>query len=387
MSKARILLVEDEAIIAMEIEDTLRTLGYEVTSIANSGDKAIQRAEAERPDLILMDIRIRGDRDGIETAEIIRSRFDIPVVFSTAYLDEERIERAKITMPFGYLLKPIQERDLKVTLEMALYVAKVDAERRNAERKIQDSEVKYRTLFETSPIGIQISDLDGVIIFSNRAHQEIHGLSEQDILGEYLWSFNADDAEKEREKREYFEFLRTGQPTLFYGIDISGRGKRYHFQINRGQLRKNDGRVYAVCSFLTDLTEIRKAEETTRNINDRLELATRSAGIGIWDFDIQKNELIWDDRMFELYGVSKKEFSGTYEAWIAGLHPEDRERADNEVKTARNGDGLFDTEFRVVRPDGTIRRIKASAKVVKSEDGTPIRMIGVNYDITETKKG
>lgn len=136
MKKAKILIVEDEAIIAMELESQLGGLGYEVTSVVNTGEKAIAKTEADKPDLILMDIRIQGDKDGIETAEVIRNKFGIPIVFSTAYLDQERIERAKITMPFGYVLKPIQERDLKVTLEMALYVAKVDKERRIAEDEI-----------------------------------------------------------------------------------------------------------------------------------------------------------------------------------------------------------------------------------------------------------
>ena len=96
MTKARILVVEDEAIIAMEIESSLENLEYEVTSIVDTGDRAIQKAEEDKPDLILMDIRIKGDRDGIEAAKIIRGNFGIPVVFSTAYLDEDRIERAKI---------------------------------------------------------------------------------------------------------------------------------------------------------------------------------------------------------------------------------------------------------------------------------------------------
>jgi CheY-like chemotaxis protein len=118
MIKVRILIVEDEAIIAMEIECQLQSLGYEVTSIVDTGEKAIAKAEADKPDLILMDIRIKGEKDEIETAEIIRNKLDIPVIFSNAYLDQERIERAKITMPFGHVLNPIQERVLKVTLEM-----------------------------------------------------------------------------------------------------------------------------------------------------------------------------------------------------------------------------------------------------------------------------
>lgn len=150
MSKASILVVEDEVIIAMEIENSLHNLGYEVTSIVNSGDQAIKKVGLEEPDLILMDIRINGDKDGIETAEIIRKRFGIPVVFSTAYLDEKRIERAKITMPFGYVLKPIQERDLKVTLDMALYVASADKKRKYTESKLQVNEQKLNTIFSAT---------------------------------------------------------------------------------------------------------------------------------------------------------------------------------------------------------------------------------------------
>lgn len=151
MEKARILIVEDEAIIAMEIENQLQSLGYEVTSIVDTGEKAIANAELDKPDFILMDIRIKGEMDGIEAAEVIRNKFGIPVIFSTAYLDEERIERAKITMPFGYVLKPIQERDLRVTIEMALFVSKVDRKRAKAEKR-------FRTIFEEAPLGVALID-------------------------------------------------------------------------------------------------------------------------------------------------------------------------------------------------------------------------------------
>lgn len=148
MLKVKILIVEDEAIIAMEIGSSLQSLGYEVLPIVNNGEDAIKTAEADKPDIILMDIRIHGDMDGIETAEEIRNRFGIPIIFSTAYLDHKRIERAKITMPFGYVLKPVLERDLKVTIEMALYVSKIDKERRRSEEVLQQAhnELKQKAL-------------------------------------------------------------------------------------------------------------------------------------------------------------------------------------------------------------------------------------------------
>jgi signal transduction histidine kinase len=118
---ARIQIVEDETIVAMDIEDELTTLGYTVTAIGSSGEEAIQQAVETKPDLILMDIRLKGEVDGIEAAEEIRARFNIPVVYLTAYADDDTLARAKITEPFGYIIKPFQERDLHTTIEMALY--------------------------------------------------------------------------------------------------------------------------------------------------------------------------------------------------------------------------------------------------------------------------
>ncbi len=156
MKRVKILIVEDEAIIAMEVENSLLSIGYEVTSIVDTGEKAIKKAEVDNPDIVLMDIRIKGEMSGIETADIIRSRFEIPVVFATAYIDEERIQQAKFTMPFGYVLKPIQERDLKVTIEMALYVSKVDSERRKAEKSLIGSEIRFKELFNGMSSGVAV---------------------------------------------------------------------------------------------------------------------------------------------------------------------------------------------------------------------------------------
>lgn len=174
MKKARILVVEDEAIIAMDLEDNLRNLGYEVIAVVDKGEKAIQKAGEEKPDLIIMDIRIKGDKDGIKTAEIIRKTLEIPVIFATAYLDEDRIERAKITMPFGYVLKPIQEKDLKITLEMALYVARVDAERREAEKERKRSEELLENTGKMARVGGWEVNLDKRTVYWSAVTKMIH---------------------------------------------------------------------------------------------------------------------------------------------------------------------------------------------------------------------
>jgi two-component system sensor histidine kinase/response regulator len=128
LTKARILIVEDEIIVGLDIQHELTGLGYRVTDIVTSGPEAIQKAAQTRPDLILMDIRLAGEMDGIEAAEEIRQGLSLPVVYLTAYADAETLQRAKLTEPFGYIIKPYQERDLHTTIEMALYKHRLDCE-------------------------------------------------------------------------------------------------------------------------------------------------------------------------------------------------------------------------------------------------------------------
>jgi putative two-component system response regulator len=132
MAKARIMIVEDEGIIGGYIKRVLQDMGYAVSRVVSSGEEAIKKAQEDNPDLILMDIVLQGEMDGIEAASQIRSRFNIPVLYLTAYTNKKMLERAKITEPFGYIVKPFQERELHSNIEMALYKHK-------AERKLKES--------------------------------------------------------------------------------------------------------------------------------------------------------------------------------------------------------------------------------------------------------
>jgi len=132
--------------------------------------------------------------------------------------------------------------------------------------------------------------------------------------------------------------------------------------------------------------KVKKRTEELRQMNERFSLATRAARLGVWDWDLQKNKLIWDDRMYELYGVKREDFAGAYEAWLQGVHPDDRAYSDEISKQARRGERPYNTEFRVVWPDNSIHYLKAYGQFVRDENGQPIRMIGINYDITERKQ-
>ncbi|MCP4130468.1 MAG: hybrid sensor histidine kinase/response regulator [bacterium] len=137
MSAVRILIVEDEGLFARDLQLLLEEKGYTVPGIVNSGKKAIEQAEKLEPDLVLMDIRLKGKMDGIEAAEYIRLNFDIPVVYLTAYTNNTIIERAKISEPFGYIVKPVQEKELYIAIEMALYKHRMENELKEAHRELK----------------------------------------------------------------------------------------------------------------------------------------------------------------------------------------------------------------------------------------------------------
>lgn len=121
MSKTNILVVEDESIVSKDIQNSLKKLGYNVVGACNRGEDAIEVAREKRPDLVLMDIMLKGEKSGIEAADVIRTELNIPIIFLTAYADESTLSKAKVTEPYGYILKPFKEIDLHSSIEMAIY--------------------------------------------------------------------------------------------------------------------------------------------------------------------------------------------------------------------------------------------------------------------------
>ena len=179
MASAQILIVEDESIVAEDIHDSLQNLGYTAAATVSSGEEAIAKAEEIHPSLVLMDIKLEGAMDGVEAARHIRSHFDIPVIYLTAYADEETIEQAKATESYGYILKPFQERELRASVEMALYKHEMESKSREKERWLG-------TTLKSIGDAVIATDIKERITFMNPVAETLTGWKEKDALGKDL---------------------------------------------------------------------------------------------------------------------------------------------------------------------------------------------------------
>ena len=208
-ARTRVLVVEDEVAIRKELEATLEGMGYSVCSVVSSGRKAVRKALEERPDLVFMDIALKGEIDGIAAAEEIRSRADIPTVFSLGREDEEKLQRGKPIPPFGYVLKPHQERELKVAIETALHVARISAKQKRAEEALRKKEEEFRWLYEQTPLGFQSLDEEGRLVEVNRVWLDTLGYSREEVIGKPFGDFVHADV-KDRSEGEFSVFESGG---------------------------------------------------------------------------------------------------------------------------------------------------------------------------------
>ena len=179
MSKVKILVVEDENIVAKDIQSRLERLQYEVCGVVASGEEAIRQAKTTQPDLVLMDIMLRGKMDGIETAEHIRECVDAPVIYLTAFSDTHTLERAKATEPFGYVLKPFEERDLHVTIQMAL-------SKHRMERSLRERQRWFATVLQCISDAVIATDPRGVVTFMNPLAETLTGWIASEAIGQDL---------------------------------------------------------------------------------------------------------------------------------------------------------------------------------------------------------
>ena len=268
MSTPEILIVEDEAIVAMEISKRVKQFGYSVCGVAVSGEEAIEQAELRRPDIVLMDIRLDGEMDGIEAAGIIRERFNIPVVYVTAHADKDILQRAKLTDPFGYVVKPIQEIELRGTIEIALYKYKM-------EQKLLESERWLSTTLKSIGDAVIATDAEGNITFLNPIAEAMTGWQWDDALGRQLTEVFPIVNEESRATVEnpVTRVLREGHTVDLanHTLLLSKDGTEIPIDDSAAPIKDNSGNVIGVILVFHDITQRREAERSVKKYTLELE--------------------------------------------------------------------------------------------------------------------
>ena len=266
MEPFRIMIVEDEIIVAREVKGSLEAEGYQVTAIVNKGETAVARAGEERPDVIIMDIRLKGPMDGIEAASLIRQRFNIPVIFITAHVDDTVIRRACQAMPISYLVKPLKTRELKAALEIARHLRQIEESRRKVEEKLKKSEEMSGTILQSIMDGYLLADLQGRLLEVNEAYCRMSGYSRKELLAMTVADLVGDDISRELVDLRIRDIMSQGMKR-FETRHRRKNGEIFDVEASLHYQPLEDGRIFAL---LRDITESKRTERQIRRNEDRL---------------------------------------------------------------------------------------------------------------------
>ncbi|MBC16135.1 MAG: diguanylate cyclase [Desulfovibrio sp.] len=261
-------------------------------------------------------------------------------------------------------------------------------ERKRAEEALQASEERMRAMAEASYDALIVVDSSDVISFWSPAAEQMFGWSRDEAIGQKMHKLIS----PKRYQKQAFEGLER------FGGDGTGpiigtvqemtavRRNGEEFPVERSVSAFKLGNSYMAVGSLRDISDRKKIESELKKYADRLTLASKAGGIGVWELNVQTNALHWDSQMFRLYGVQPGEFSGLYEAWRSRVHSEDLEQAEGSLQHAILTQALWDWEFRVVWPNKEVRHIKAAALVQADSNNRPEYLIGVNWDVTMARK-
>ncbi len=318
------------------------------------------------------------------------SRHQLYIVVGLAtseYLKDWRIEVVRVSLLVILFITG--------TLIFTYYFVRMQKQERLKEEELRQTKAILQAAMDQSSAGIAIADApDGKLRYVNDAGLLIRGSDRQSVVNgvgidQYVASwqlFDFDGRPLEPDEVPLARSIMLGETNSREFIIRRKEGNDCIVSANAAPIYDKAGNVIAGIVVFTDITDRKLSEEKLKIITQRLHLATSAAHLGVWDWNVRDNTMVWDDRMFELYGVKPDAFSSNIDAWTNGLHPDDKDMAFAECQAALNGEKKFDTIFRVLHPDGTVKHIKANALVIRGKDGAAERMIGINADVSKAKK-
>jgi two-component system sensor histidine kinase/response regulator len=353
---ARVLVVEDDRVVSRDIQQQLARLGHVVVGAATRGEDAVALARELGPDLVLMDIRLAGALDGIDAAGAIRSASPIPVVYLTAYADDQTLRRASATEPAGYLLKPFEDSQLRTAVELALY-------KHEAERRLRESERRYAITLSSIGDAVIATDEQRHITFVNPVAEALTGWRAADAVGRPLG--------------EVFVVEGGAGPSALRSRD----GRVVAIDDVGAPIIDDGGRVTGVVLVFRDVTQRRRAEEAEalREVNARISDAVRGSSIGIWELTADGTVTAWN--LLEHLGHPPGGLDRA--GWLDLVHPADRAALAAAIDAAL-GDAPLEIASRFRGGDGDYRWLLTRGVAVPGRGGR--RLVGTSADITDRKR-
>lgn len=376
-----ILIVEDERLVAEDIRISLETMGYKIGGMVSSGEEALKQLETNQPDLILMDIVLQGKINGIMTADQIRSFYDIPIIYLTAYADSDTIEKAKKTEPYGYILKPFEDQEVHSAIEMVLY-------RHKMEKKLRKNENWLSSLLKSFRDAVVATDQDGLITYLNQAARDLFECSDEDVLSKpfdtvFKFTHELDETDVISPFLQVIE-ERQLKETSSHQLILNTSKEKLHVEYRGSIIFDNRDTVVGVVIVIHDITKRRKAEITLQRVihEESVLLNAVSALIYLVDLDYQ---FVRVNQAFAetLHKASEQILGYSFSDFFPKELAEQYKSEHDQVVSS--GKALRDVEECIETPEGLLWLSTDKIPFYDSE-GNVIGVIVLSKDITERKK-
>ena len=371
----KILIVEDDNIVANDLQKRLMNLGYNIVGIVSTGEEAIKKAITVLPDLVLMDVRLKVEMDGFDTASALRFQHGIAVVFLSAYADNDTLKRASKTEPFGYILKPFEERELHTTIEMALY-------RRELERKFKENETWYGTTLRSIGEAVISTDTLGTIKFMNTAAENLTGWKISEVLGENLLKVfqTTEKTIKPNFTNPVDQILKNRITAVLknHATLISREGKEIPIDESASPITDELGDTVGVVLVFQDVSERKRVQEALKTSQEYAQSIINSSLDMIIAVDKNRNIIEFNKAAEETFGHNIKELLGKH---VSILYADPAE--SNRVHKTTVEQSRCVQEVTNKRKDGELFQSLLSSSVLRNVKGEMIGVMGVSRDITE----
>lgn len=374
-----VLIVEDEAIVAEDLSDQLTDMGYYICGIADNCADALRLAEQHRPQVVMMDIVIKGGVDGIITAEKIARRFQIPVVFATAYSDASTIARAARAAPYGYITKPYQARDVRAAIEVALY-------KHTLEQRLKESERWFSATLRCVADGVIATNLAGLVQFVNPAAERLLGKKADALLGQPAVDI-LQFAEREAQPHPLEQLWQQETPEqaeIIFGLCLQqSTGRTLHIDLAAAVIRDEQETCVGTVIALRDISERVTAEQSLKTSEERFRTAFEFAPIGMALVSMEGRFIQYNSALTTLLDLPASQLDQLCLREIT--HPDDWKHEEFHLRDLLMGSvPCAQFEKRLLHHDGHAINIHASLSLLRKND-IPICYLYQIHDITERK--